>query len=77
MSKPLNSITFPVLGQYHLVAEWDNIKNKPDIYEDENGNLVFNGAIKISKIILGSESFGPALPETGVEGQLFILIPQE
>lgn len=41
---------------------------------DSSGNAWYAGSITATKLILGSESYGTSLPETGVEGQIFFLL---
>ncbi len=41
---------------------------------DWSGNAWYAGSITATKLILGPESYGTSLPETGVEGQIFFLL---
>ena len=41
---------------------------------DWHGNAWYAGSITATKLILGPESYGTSLPETGVEGQIFFLL---
>ena len=72
MSNPLKTLTLPNNEMYYLAPEWENIEGKPKV-----ATLNGDGSLAVSKLILGPDSFGTRLPESGVEGQLFILIPSE
>ena len=41
---------------------------------DWDGNAWYAGSVTATKLILGPESYGTSLPETGVEGQIFFLL---
>lgn len=41
---------------------------------DWSGNAWYAGSITATKLILGPESYGTSLPETGIEGQIFFLL---
>lgn len=72
MSNPLKTLTLPNNEMYYLAPEWENIEGKPKV-----ATLNGDGSLAVSKLILGPDSFGTRLPESGVKGQLFILVPSE
>lgn len=59
----------------HIVGNGDDENNRSNAHTlDWHGNAWYAGSITATKLILGPESYGTSLPETGVEGQIFFLL---
>ena len=59
----------------HIVGNGSSSTSRSNAHTlDWDGNAWYAGSITATKLILGPESYGTALPETGVEGQIFFLI---
>ena len=63
-------------GKYaHIVGNGTSHTNRSNAHTlDWDGNAWYAGSITATKLILGPESYGTSLPETGVEGQIFFLL---
>lgn len=63
-------------GKYaHIVGNGSSHANRSNAHTlDWDGNAWYAGSITATKLILGPESYGTSLPETGVEGQIFFLL---
>lgn len=59
----------------HIVGNGESDANRSNAHTlDWHGNAWYAGSITATKLILGPESYGTSLPETGVEGQIFFLL---
>lgn len=74
--KLVNSLTIKIDENSNLKFDGSKPTNIDlSVYFNKNtGGTIYGDTIFNKKIIISSESYGPKLPETGVEGQIFFKI---